>query len=57
MDYKLIRQAYPELGELRLRRDQAERHGLNTAADLRRRIAISESRIKVLEWMAAASRP
>ena len=49
MDYKLIRQAYAELGELRLCLDGAERH----RADLRRRIAISESRIKALEWMAA----
>jgi hypothetical protein len=51
MSDKLIRQAYTELAELRLRRDGAERHRLNTvAADLRERIATSEARIKTLEW-------
>jgi hypothetical protein len=48
MGNKLIRQAYSELAYLRLCLDGAERHHLNTA-DLRRRIATSEWRIKILE--------
>jgi hypothetical protein len=49
MGDKLIRQAYNDLAYLRLCLDGAERYRLNTG-DLRRRIAMSEWRIKKLEW-------
>lgn len=49
---KFIHRAYEELGRLRLLLDGAERHRLNNAHDLRRRIAISEWRIRTLEKAA-----
>jgi hypothetical protein len=49
MGDKLIRQAYDELAYLRLLLNEAEQHRLNTS-DLWQRIAISEWRIKQLEW-------
>ena len=46
---KFMRHAYEELARLRLLLDGAQRHRLNSADDLRRRIAISEWRIRALE--------
>ncbi len=51
MGDKLIHQAYDELAYLRLCLHGAEQHHLKTA-DLRRRIACCEGRIKTLEYAA-----
>ena len=53
MNDKFIRQAYAELARLRALLDGAERYRLNTDHDLRRRIAISKWRIRMLEMAGA----
>jgi hypothetical protein len=50
MHDKFIRQAYDELSYLRQCLAGAERYRLRTADNLRQRIALSEWRIRMLEW-------
>lgn len=55
MSNKLIRQAYDELAYLHGCLEGAERYRLRIATDLRRRVAISEWRIKKLEFALFAA--